>query len=327
MSEELINIERGELIIPQIDVGDITALEGIANGIDEEKTRIEGNSEYSKKLKEFLEGVRKKKKLRIVRDSWTGIKEISLFGKEFYVIEPSDLEKFESFKKEIDNEYFPSIIEKLSYTEPFDEVFKDLRIIGDKTQVFLKYFFPTSINEFIEAKEWEKIIPATEKTSVLFSLYNEERVVPFKSTGKSLTKGEIENMQLIGSVLPDKATDFFIGEIKKAVVKYNKSLEGTVEKLAPFNRTRVKPNEELEMDVELFNGYLSRLHEPYTPQTGIYAVSLEIARRRIYNQLGKDIKKAGKSAKSFLRIRSNLEELGYRTINPSKGETYAYLFS
>lgn len=331
MTEGLVVEEIKDLIIPRIDVKDITVFNGIINEINEEDRRIKGywnksnraKGVYELKLKEFLKDTEKKKKLRVVKDQWHTIPDIYLRGKEFYVLDEEAMKNFRAYKKELTEKYKNSTARNLFNESPCKKTLECLGKVGDNTKTFLEHFFPTPVNEFREAKQWEKVIPVPDDFSILFGLYKHSKTVPFNSSGKSLTAGESKNMELIGSLLPDEFIDYFINQIRVSVADYNNSIKAAIELLEPFNNTEIKPIEDLKISVNLFNYHLSELKKPYTPLTGLQAIYMDTARRELYDYLAETFEILGKSGSNLLRFSDyGLNDFGYKQIKSGK-ETYA----
>lgn len=304
LRENVINPGRGELTIV-IHAGDILTLYDSINQLRLIFPHL--SQTYENKLVEALKTV---ELTETKRRSYIA----SLLGCQPYsfISWPLLEEKFKELHQRVTEQILPKEVNKIcssatSLSKSLEDLYKPIK-------TFLNYFFVTPVNHSAWERDLESIIPVTERS--LFSTW----VKPFKKTEHEEGRSQSEDTQMIPSNLKEEHIDFYVTKIITAVQDYDAKAKELVQlvhsvrtsvgnidsKVQDFQIAR-KPEdlEYLEKDVELFNHFLKELlKKPYSPQTGINTIGLNIARIRIKNVVDEIIEKLKNEA-------SLLSGLGY----------------
>lgn len=294
--EGLIKRERGELIVPKVEFGDLVVVHDVRERLlpaVRENIRETVDNDFAEELKKFLDNARQ-------------VRRRGLFGKQHYVDRKAIIEGQELFER----------LEEERSQLPVMRTLRELRQIAVNTleaaerthkenRVFLRYFFPTPITES-EAKDvWEAVLPREDITEVLGGLlFSSKRTVPFHAHGKRHQTAESEDVKLIGPFLPEEMLDELVEKIRLPATELNQSLKKTIELVSSLGAPGLEEEPELEEEelgdedhlehlefaVRVFNYALAQIAEnPSHPKAGIFGILMGTALTKIKRQLERDI--------------------------------------
>jgi len=318
---------------PEIKVEDVAMFDAayiFSESLKHGDIRRQMENSIKRDLKRLINRRRKKVKLKK--------KFLKIFpGKSEFYYHVTGIDALEDKLYKIVKKYVPPNIAKLNWESSARQICKPIEDMMRENQLFINYFFSMVVSRSFGEKEWYEIVPV-EKSFSFFGLISSKNYEPFRKEGKVTIKGETQNTELLGTVLTPKLIDPFINRILRHANEFNKTLELAVSELRLYGAEPIEPDEYLVSDIAILNHDLKNLGDrsyrredrQFDPITGLYAVQLNTALRRIYERLKQDVEKIEETVRYVLhnlphhhydgRAKDWFRNLGYTTSHLNNDE-------
>ncbi len=303
VNQSLVEPENRGLVVPHIEIGDITALISSQRYLKNLLVDLPDTYEtkYSNIVLAAIEKEVKRKRMR---------RFLSIRSREYDSLDPEFFDRRVEDSDRLREELLPPEISYIISKE--DGLFNLCRKLEDiikEIGIFSRYFFVTPVNQV----DWQRFIvgflPFPEETSILGGAYHQTRVRQSELAIYEQGKGAIENIQMVPFALEEEHIDFYVGRILMAVINYNAEMKRSVDMLSGLKGEEVEPPAHLGMDTTIMNYCLDNLViKPYTPATGIFAIQMNTAVSRIEERLKKITESLVKNAEA---LHSRLGEKPY----------------
>ncbi len=288
--DQMVGHTSEELAIPIVQIQDLEPLrDGIYILEAKEKELLAAHNQALRDLAQLaqqeIKGAIKRARKRIWRPSrnWLGTYEIEYLDRNFFL----RCDDISGINEQLVGKLYPQELRTITDdSKGIKSLDRLLEPVIEEDQIFLNYFFLTPVNRSDWERFWREIVPVTEKSRLLFGLYSETRVRGFEKSGHEQGTGQMENMQMIPFALQEQHIDFYMNRIFSAVNYYNAKVGRFAEMLSKLGTAKAPQDPHLEMDVSIMNFCLEQMpKKPYSPATGMYAIQLGTATRRIEKKL------------------------------------------
>lgn len=281
----IIERERAELTIPQIESADLVVLHDAKTGIlpiirEEFKDR---DHEFTNELKAFLANNRRERKRGILGRKYYLDREALVEGEKLVI-------KLNEARSQL-----PAFQTLQELRETAIVALKAAENTQEKTRIFQRYFFPTPITGSEADEVWQAVLPREDTLSIFSGLLFEMRkTVPFHARGERHQRAQSEEMKMMGPFLPEEMYSELVERIRLPAMEMRKNLRRAAELIGSLGLSGPKeqPEEEshLEFAVRVFNYTLARMIEdPSHPVSGVFSILMDTALREIRSQLKGDI--------------------------------------
>lgn len=280
--ESLIKLQGGELLVPKIEIKDITTIVRATKGLNDLKLKVWGEP-YYKEQEAALEETVNSSIERVIR---RGLFSYFMPREYDYLNVDSASTKFHKIRDTLIEKYTPPEvceIYEMGKSEIEDIFVEGLRKIEEVDNIFLKYFFPTPVNNADWERFLKEIVPVTEGFSVLF--LSKTSVRPFEKTTYERGHSTAENLQIAPTVLNEKHIDFYVDKILKVASDYNAEIQRISQMLLKFEKEGAQIPDYLQTDIDIFNFSLENLRKKNYQIAGLYALQLNTSILRIKPEL------------------------------------------